>query len=280
MTEARCYRDRNNGVYYQRTHRPDCDERDCKGCQPCEERHCTARKGCTWHVSEGELTCAQELATVRRHFGWIEALSALMPTEAQAAGIESEAANLAGPAGDPRVLTDRRVLLKRQIRERLPESKWAETITALVEDDDEHHAYSVTTRWHMMIAEDYGHEMPDHLTISGSIDYLKRNLHRIANDPEQDFQLLANEIRKCRQHYELVLHNDRRRPRGAPCRSCPSPAPRLVLDQGHWCNRSDCFRKHYADDSGDRWVCPADPDHWWSQRDYERWVYADAHESA
>ena len=46
----------------------------------------------------------------------------------------------------------------------------------------------------------------------------------------------------------------------------------------HWCENEDCQKLHYADDSGDRWVCPRNRDHWWSEEDYRRWV-ADVYEA-
>ena len=292
MTIA-CYRDPDNGVYYRRkTHRHDCTDTDCRGCTPCAEAHCTATRKCAWHPAAGEITCGRCINQVRRNLRWITALGALMETGAESDGIDSEAANLAGPGADPRILTARRVLLKRHITELLPPTHWQRAYAALVPEDDDRHPYNVTTRWHMMLAEDYGHDLPDRMTTSAAVAYLDRNLHRIANDDEQDFPLLAREIRKCRQHMEAALHNGRQPEQGAPCRSCVDvegkAAPRLRLERGHWCDDPECERLHYdqtydadaetwvPDTSGDRWVCPRNRDHWWSQADYERWVYADA----
>ena len=64
----------------------------------------------------------------------------------------------------------------------------------------------------------------------------------------------------------------------APCPMCATPAPRLNREYGHWCEDEDCQKLHYADDSGDRWVCPRNRDHWWSEEDYRRWV-ADVYEA-
>ncbi len=266
----RCYRE-VNGVYFTRnTHRPDCGEPECRGCRPCPEQHCTARRNCSWHLDEGQLTCGRCIAGVRTDLRWIEALAALLLTAAINDGVESEAAALAGPAVDPEAWSRRKVAARQH----------ADTGRAwhvsLIEDDDEHHPARVLGVWAMMLAEDYGHDMPIDASLTWMVDYLDRNLARVAHDEDQDFGLLRRELRKCRQHLEAVLHNDRRPDRGAPCRSCAAPAPRLKLEPGHWCEDEDCTRMHYDDDSGDRWVCPRDPEHRWTMADYRRWVYADA----
>ena len=95
-------------------------------------------------------------------------------------------------------------------------------------------------------------------------------------DAEQDFPLLARELRKCRQHLEAVLHNDERAERGAPCPECTSETtgvgPRLTRHYPHWCDDPECCREHVEDDSDDEWVCPRNPAHTWSQAAYTRWV--------
>ncbi|MDF1603382.1 hypothetical protein [Nocardioides sp. YIM 152315] len=284
MTETKrtCYRDRDNGVYFGRNeHRHDCAEVDCRGCVPCAEDHCTAAKNCAWHTGEGELTCARCIGAVRRDLRWIADLASLMMTAAISDGVTSEAANLAGPSPHPGTVVSRRVLLRKRLATLGPFAAAAgidETGYCVMPDDDWHHPYAVLGRWALMITEDYGHTLGE-VTTATAASYLDRNLHRIANDDEQDFPLLGRELRKCRQHLESVLHNDNRPERGAPCRSCPSPAPRLRLEPGHWCDEPDCRREHYDDDTGDRWVCPRNRDHWWSQDDYRRWVYADAQDA-
>lgn len=291
MTKARCYRDRDNGVYYQRnTHHPDCIDAGCRGCRPCTERHCTAKKNCTWHIDDAELTCGRCITAVRRDLAWIEALSALMLPAAINDGLNSEAANLAGPSADYATFSARRAILKRQIYDHLPETHWPRAFKALLPDDDEHHPYAVVTRWEAMIREDYGHEPPEgsRATVSGAIAYLDRTLHRIAHDDEQDFPLMASELKQCRQHLEAVLHNDDRPDRGAPCPACHEQGiekpPRLQLHRGHWCDDEDCRKLHYSvrydadaermvpDTSGDLWVCPRDESHTWTEVAYRGWV--------
>jgi hypothetical protein len=147
---------------------------------------------------------------------------------------------------------------------------------SLVEDDDEHHPVTVTGTWARMLTEDYAHEMPMLAPLGWCVAYLDRTLARVAHDDEQDFPLLARELRKCRQHLEAVLHNDDRVDRGAHCPECSSAetglGPRLRREYGHWCSDEDCERIHHADDSEDAWVCPRNRDHVWSHEDYTRWI--------
>lgn len=288
MTErpAPCYRE-VSGVYFTRNaHRPDCAEGDCRGCKPCAGRHCSARKSCTWHIDASEVTCGRCIADVRRDLAWIESLAALMLTAAISDGVESEAANLAGPAADPRALTEWQVARKGHLRawESLGRITAAQHLHAIeaMDTDDERHPYSVLTRWQMMISEDYDHDLPIRLSTIGAAGYLGRQLYRIAQDDEQDFALLRSELRKCRQHLEAVLHNDTKPEQGAPCPLCRSAhrpdcdnpgchgcvIVRLRRQYAHWCDDDECERFHFTDDGSDTWHCPREPTHWWTQQGY------------
>ena len=107
--------------------------------------------------------------------------------------------------------------------------------------------------------------------------WLDANAARIADDPDQDWALLTREVRECRQHLEAV-HRDSRRPdRGAPCWLCPTPAPRLEMRRGHWCDDPTCEREHDATGARDTWVCPNNPrEHWWAEAEYRYAVAVEA----
>ena len=229
--------------------------------------HCTARRTCAQHVGAGELTCARCVGRTRADLRRIRDLTPLMLTVALATGVDSEAANLSGPAADPEAWVWRKVAA-RQGR------AWH---VSLIEDDDDLHPHLLLGRWDMMIREDYDHPSDQPVTISNAAAYLDAQLHRIAQDDAQDWPLLARELRRCRTHLETVMSDSRAPERGAPCRSCPAPAPRLRLVHGHWCDDAECCRFHHADDTDDEWVCPRDRSHRWGVEDYRRWVYADAH---
>lgn len=228
-------------------------------------QHCTARRTCSAHVGQGELTCARCIGRTRAIIRRITPLAALMMPVAVTAGVDSTAASLAGPAADTEAWSWRKIAA-RQGR------SWH---LSMVEDDDDRHPYTVLTRWALMIAEDYGHDLPT-LTVASAADYLDRNLGRIAQDDEQDFPLLTREVRKCRTHLESVLATEVVKQRGAPCPECPSDeahlAPRLVREPGHWCDELDCERIHYDTDEADEWVCPRNRAHSWGVEAYENYV--------
>lgn len=272
-----CYRDRDNGIRYVRNgHRHDCAEVECKGCTPCPEaRHCTGKRNCSWHLPEGALTCGRCLGGVRTDLRWIGDLSALVAYQAIADGVNSEALMLAGPAADPRALAEWQVARKTYLRAieaqgKISEAQHMHALEVLAADDDEHHPYTILTRWQMGIAEDYGHDLPSRLTTLGALAYLDRNLHRIANDDEQDFGLLKSELKDCRRHLETVLHNDDRPERGVPCPTCRDEGAvvRLERKYAHWCEGESCQRYHFTDDSSDIWQCPRDAEHWWGRQGY------------
>lgn len=242
--------------------------------------HCTARLTCSIHVGRGELTCPRCLGRTRRDIKQVVALASLMLPAAVDSGVNSEAAELAGPAADPRQVEALRFYVHGHATHayrtgRIDGDRFERILTALP-DDDEWHPYSVLTRWQLMLSEDYGHPLPPRLSLMGAGDYLDRHLHTVAQDPEQDFALLARDIRKVRNHLESVLHNSSRPDRGAFCPECKadqSGLVRLVREYGHWCEDADCERVHYDDDAGDRWVCPRNRrQHTWSHEDYERWI--------
>lgn len=242
--------------------------------------HCTARLTCAIHVGKGELTCPRCLGRTRRDIKQVVALASLMLPAAIDDGVRSEAALLAGPAADPRSVRALRFWVDGHATHlwrtgKIDGEQWEKILGALP-DDDEWHPYSVLTRWQMMLSEDYGHDLPPRLSIQGAGDYLDRQLHRVAQDPEQDFALLAREVRKVRSRLESVLHNDTRPDRGAFCPDCKADGHgliRLVREYGHWCEDDDCTKVHYDDDSGDEWICPRNRrQHRWSHEHYEKWL--------
>lgn len=239
-------------------------------------RHCTAKRRCSHHVGWNELSCGRCIADVRNDIRAIRDLSALLPVAAMSDGVNSEAANLSGPAADYRVFSARRALDRAWLMAHIPDQNLERAMAALLPDDDEWHPYGVLTRWQMMLSQDYGHDVPEKLTISDAAAYLDRHLHKVAQDDEQDFPLLRREVRTCRQHLETVLHNSSRKERGAPCPLCSTGEPkvfvRLQLEHGHWCIDPDCERIHYADSSGDRWVCPKNREHAWTEAAYRAYV--------
>lgn len=104
-------------------------------------RHCTARRTCAQHIGEDELTCARCVGRTRADLRQILSLAPLMLPVALGAGVDSEAANLAGPAADVEAWTWRKVAARQG-------HAWH---VSLIEDDDERHPYSVLTRWELSL---------------------------------------------------------------------------------------------------------------------------------
>ena len=291
MTErpAPCYREATNGVHFTRNaHQHGCEDPLCRGCVTCPGRHCTARKSCTWHVDEADITCGRCLGAARLDLRWIGDLSGLLLTQAIADGVTSEAAALAGPATDPRAwagirLAQSRHLTTWMLADRITEQQ-ATNAMANLEEDDKRHAERLVTTWTRMVAEDYQHPLPERMTLAWCVGYLDRMLHRIAQDPEQDFPLLRRELKKCREHLEAVLHNDEQRDRGAPCPECvrAQAAVRADLEErkvprDEWPRlRAPRLVRQYAravgHDRYDQWQCPTDTEHAWSHHAYVAYV--------
>lgn len=141
-------------------------------------------------------------------------------------------------------------------------------------EDDELHPMSVFGVWTMMLCEDYGLPVPDPLTISSAGAFLERILHRVAQDDEQDYPLLARELRKCRAHLESVLRDSQQPERGAPCPECRADGKfvRLVREYAHYCDDEECERFHFTTEDHDQWVCPRNPDHAWDVEAYRKYV--------
>jgi hypothetical protein len=245
--------------------------------------HCTARRTCSQHIGKDELTCARCLSRTRAAIRKIATHSALMLPAAIDDGVNSNAAALAGPAANPVHVDAIRFYVHGHATYlyragKISEQRLERILTDLPDEDD-WHPYSVLTRWQMMLSEDYSHPLPDRLTITGAADYLDRNLHRVAHDREQDFALLAREMRRVSNRLEAALHNSQQAERGAPCPECVAaggvdPAHvRLVRHYGHWCDDEDCEQVHYDDDSGDEWHCPRNKvQHRWTHAAYENYV--------
>lgn len=124
-------------------------------------RHCAARIRCTNHLAAGRrLTCPDCVGTTRRHLEEIKVWYARdLMHEAVEAGVNSEAAMLAGPAAEP---------------------GW-------IVEYGEHHPLDVLGRWDLMLREDYAQPTSDRCTVSSASAYLDRMLGTIA----QDFPLFA-----------------------------------------------------------------------------------------
>ncbi len=236
-------------------------------------RHCTARRTCAQHVGWRELTCARCLGRVRQVIRKIREHAPLMPTAAQLAGVNSEAAYLAGPAADYGVFSARRNIDRQWLMANIPASNLERAMSAYLEDDDNFHPYGVLTRWEFMLREDYDDPRETPTSIESAASYLDRTLAKVAQDEEQDFGLLRRELNTCWNHMQIPLAIKAWHEKGAPCPDCqPGAFVRLIHEYGHWCTDADCQKIHYLDDSGDRWVCPRNREHQWTEKAYRDYI--------
>jgi hypothetical protein len=179
-----------------------------------------------------------------------------MPFEAEFVGVESEAADLAGPVAN--VIT----------------SRWRRVNAAQnggwVEETDWTNPGVVLGEWERMIREDLGHDSLTLVsdTLMGSAAYLGWVLTDLARDDGQALVLaeLGAALHRTRSHLESVRHDGADVERGAPCPVCSEgldpegdeKAPRLVRKYATWDQSGAC----------DSWRCPRDSDHTWSEADY------------
>lgn len=281
-TKPACRYVKNTG-YFLPSHLPTCVDNTCPGCEPCTHdnqgnpvRHCEARDSCTSHLQPEETkTCARCVGRTRRDLQQIEELTAHAYLEAIAAGVDSEAAALTGPAVD-QVQWDRRKTKIRLALLRLPADKLPDPALLERYRDDRHHPYAVLARWEHTYRHAYGQPTTLRSTLSSARKYLDGMLDTIAQDPNEDFPQFASEIARCRAHLEATIADSRKPERGAPCPLCPEDLtadppirkPRLIRRYGHWCAREDCRREHDATGASDHWICPNNDDHRWTEAEY------------
>lgn len=272
MTEkSPCRWDRKAETHLLREHLPECADRECKGCRPCTHdadgnpvRHCRTRRRCNSHLDWHEHACPGCLAKIRALLTRTVDLLAVMPAEAQEQGLNSEAANLAGPHAD-------------YVR-----SQWrlvnADRAGQTVEELDLLDPYTCLTMHERFIREDLGHDEITLVspTVAQAASYLEWVLTDLARDPERGHHLtsLMSNGNALVDHLEAARRNSHAPERGAPCPECveaEKDPPRLLRTYGHWCWREGCTKDHYLDDSGDTWRCP-ECGASWTHEQYENYV--------
>lgn len=242
--------------------------------EPCDlprSAHCTARKTCANHLGWGELTCARCLGRTRMDLKAIVQRAPELISEALTAGVHSEAFMLAMPGANYEKFSARRLIDKQWLFDHVPDQKLEKALKVFLPDDDERHPFNVLTRAAWLIVRLYDLAEPDVWTITNAADVIDRELGRLAQDEAGNFAGLSRELRKCRTHLENVLRDSQAPERGAPCPECATERQvvRLVREYPHWCTDPECTQQfHFTTDDADVWVCPRNPDHWWTQQGY------------
>jgi len=228
-------------------------------------RHCRVRSRCTYHLGWDEYACPECAGKTRGNLESIVDLLVLMPGEAMERGVNSEAANLAGPHADY-VRSQWRLVNAARNGQQVEELSLLDPYTCL-------------TLHERTIREELGHDetllvSPDVASSAGYLMWVLTDLTRSEEGAAMLSSLLGDTMR-LRRHMESVLMDSRTPERGAPCPACVEAelgTPRLVRVYAHWCDDSGCRRLHVADDSADVWRCPQDETHEWSHEAYTRWI--------
>lgn len=239
-------------------HVRDCKGVDCAGCKPCGKSHCDFRGHCGNHVEQhaGIYTCPACIGHVRRKLRRVVEMHTYdMRREALAAGVDSEAFNLLGPAASAD-----QTLARRDYQD--ADRGWCD----FPPPNDPHHPYAILGRWDLAMRESYGPATDLFITVTRAADYLEGLMNAERSDfaHTRQFQEFSRDLNKCLRHLEDVAHDSREPEKGAPCPSCEKPAPRLHKHYGH-----------AVDGSGDKWQCPRVPEHHWEDAEYRARVDGD-----
>lgn len=197
-------------------HDDPCNDNACRGCQPCPESHCRV---CALAHADG--TCAECLAETREALRDIGRMCDALPEEVEHRGINGEAMMLLGPAADP------------EARGHLEASVLAGRVPAdyLDHADDELHPLFVLGGWDAAWREALDHDEPrDALTVASAVDYLDQQMSYMGGFEHVPFEDFARDVRGCRTHLEVVLHDGEQVDRGAPCMTCHRPLTRIWGD--------------------------------------------------
>jgi hypothetical protein len=276
-----CYRLDDHWALTNR-HHPSCDSPTCKGCEECH-RHCTCRKACPEHINPSNPRTAPKcIGRTRDNIKAIRKLNLDTLAEAIRQGVNSEAANLAGPALNTAENIEAHGYRQISI-----------AVGRIKGDAEPHskHPLIVLGWWDMQLRQAYNQPSDKRITVANAAEYLESVLERVAQDPGQEWTELAEEVAACRAHLEAVLHASRGPETGAPCPTCaeadPKTAPRLqkrlaehpdltlrvanrVCEPGSQVDentgRSKCSICRGDDDT---WHCPKVAEHWWSNEDYQ-----------
>lgn len=279
-------------------HQRGCDEPGCEGCKPCTEAHCTMPR-CSRHLGTNEqLVCHRCVGKVRDNLGRIRELCDLAPIAATEAGIDSEAAVLAGPVPEHSTAAARHRwamgggLCRCHLRgracpdhetlqgpacartecghvtcERIHGRRCCPDLVAWLEDTaDQRHPLTVLGWWDIAVAELFGHHRTNRVTIDSAASYLAVNLTDLSRDRDFGFDEMAREIASCVDHVENVMAVAVRQQRGAPCPVCHAAgrnARRLVRE----------YAEDQPDDTLDVWACPSTAcGETWTIGQYDKYV--------
>lgn len=224
-------------------HREDCPEDECRGCQPCTERHCRV---CS--VAHDDGACPECLDEVRTNLDDIARMTGDLSEEAEVRGVDGEAMTLLGPVANAEarqhweasVLAGRITPMECDARELADVVKWLETA------DDERHPLLVIGTWSMVYRDAFEHDEPSgRVELANELGYLGRNLTYMAGYEWVPFEDFARDVRRCVGHLADVLGDSSRGERtNIDCLDCGGALERVLGKDGfedvvtcHGCKR-------------------------------------------
>jgi hypothetical protein len=237
------------------------------------------RGRCASHVDHaaGIVTCPGCIRRARRDLAAIEDLHALMLPEAIEAGIDSEAANLAGPAASSEQVEGKRGYEDAR-------RGWC----AYPRDAEDLHPYTVLGWWDLALRESYGPQSDLFITVNRARSFLDGLLAGMFPHT-REFEEFSKHIARCRNHLEAVLHDSRTPEQGRPCPRCAEAgdgAPRLQKRYAQhagakgYTSCPDPEKCLTCQGANDTWHCPHVGEHWWTEHDYRDRVAVDYIEHA
>lgn len=211
-----------NGTRGPRTlagrHLEDCAG-ECSGCQPCTEPHC---QGCG--IVHDEHVCPGCLADARSDLREIVRMCEGLPAEAEAKGVDSEAAVLFGPVADPEAFEHRTM------------SATCGRIDAgwLNVADEVLHPLWVLGWTEMIMRDVLGFAPGDQrVTVPSAAQFVDTWLASASRCDDLDWSQLRRELANCRSYIERVLHDGEQIDEGAPCMRCQRRLVRVWRDSEH-----------------------------------------------
>ena len=222
-------------------HLRDCEASDCRGCEPCTERHCMLC-GKT-HVDEP--TCPACIGHVRADLDDIATLCRHLRQQAGNASRDSE------PHRDH--------VLGGSAMAMMVGANYGGMGSDYGSAGDPQPPLATLASWEDDWRDVFDHGAAGKATIRGAKAYLDIHLsHAAQHHPA--FDEFAGDIRRTRGALEDVLHDGKREETGAPCPLCGKGA--LVKSYG-------------ASESDDRWQCRnRECRTWWTDADYRSKVAA------
>lgn len=209
----------------------DCNDVDCRGCEPCTRSHCRV---CGREHAAG--ACPGCVGAVREDLGEILRLCLALPEEVENRGVNGEAFNLLGPVANAEAWGHRSAsILSGRIVPMDCDATELEDVRAWLEkaDSERHPLWTVAT-WSMLYRDAFEHDEPTGaVVLANEVGYLDRNLTYAATFVDVPFEDFARDVRASVAHLEQVTGDAERGERtNIDCLDCGAPLERKLGPRG------------------------------------------------